>query len=170
MFLHKQENRQQHLILNMTLQRCKHNYIININKWCTDNSESYTHSWSIQFVTQKSWNHSWKRKSFRHWKDAAHVKRKHSCKRLQSALLHIRRIILLKTTFIIEWVNWNDYKHWCIASIISRHNYERLSRILNNNKFNLHNKEHHKQIDMMWNQWRNEKLLRSFINTNSNKS
>ncbi len=153
----------------MILQRCKYNYVININKWCTDDSESYIHSWSIQFVTQRSWNHSWKRKSFRHWKDAAHVKRKHSCKRLQSASLHIKRIILFKITFIVEWVNWNNHKHRCIASIISRHNYERLLRISNNNRFNLHNREYHKQIDMMWNQWRNEKLLKSFIDTDSNR-
>ncbi len=89
----------------MTLQRCKHNYVININRWCTNDSESYTYSWSIQFVTQTSWNHSWKRKSFKHQKNAAHVERKHSCRRLQSASLHMRRIILFKITFIVEWVN-----------------------------------------------------------------
>ncbi len=63
----------------------------------TDDSESYTHSRSIQFVTQRSWSHSWKRKSFRHQKDVTHVERMHSCKRLQSASSHMRRIILLKS-------------------------------------------------------------------------
>ncbi len=57
----------------MTFQRCKHDYVININKWYINDSESYTHSWSIQFITQKSWNHSWKRKFFKHWKDATYV-------------------------------------------------------------------------------------------------
>ncbi len=40
----------------MTLQRYKHNYAININKWCTDDSESYTHSWSIQFIIHEKEN------------------------------------------------------------------------------------------------------------------
>ncbi len=75
----------------------------------------------------------------------------HSCRKLQSASLHMRRIILLKTTFIVEWFNWNDHKHQSIIDAILRHNYERLSRILNNDKFNLHNRWHHKQIDKMQN-------------------
>ncbi len=82
----------------------------------------------------------------------------------------MRRIILFKTTFIVEWVNWNDHKHQCIANIISRHNYEKLLRISNDNKFNLHNREHHKQIDTMQNQWRNEKLFKSSVDINSNRS
>ncbi len=94
----------------MTLQRCKHDYITNINKWYTDNSEIYTHSRSIQFVTQKSWSHSWKRKSFKHQKDATNVERMHSCRRLQSASSHMRKIILLKTASIVKWFNWNDHK------------------------------------------------------------
>ncbi len=76
----------------------------------------------------------------------------HSCKRLQSATLHIRRIILLKTTFIVEWFNQNDHKHQNIIDAISRHNYKKLSRISNNDRFNLHNRWYHKQINKMWNQ------------------
>ncbi len=75
-------NWQQHLTLNMILQRCKHDYVTDINRQHTDDSESYTHSRSIQFVTQKSRSYSWKRKSFRHWKDITYVKRMRSCKRL----------------------------------------------------------------------------------------
>jgi len=154
----------------MILQRCKHNYIININKWYTNDSESYTHSWSIQFVTQKSRSHSWKKKSFKHWKDITHVERMHSCKKLQSASSYMRRIILLKTTFIVKWFNWNDHKYQCIVDVISRHDYEKLSKISNNNKFDLHDKWHYELINTMWNQQRNEKLLRLFVNTDNYKS
>ncbi len=151
----------------MTFQRCKHDYVININRWYTDDSESYTHSRSIQFVTQRSWSHSWKRKSFKHWKDAKYVERMHSCKRLQSASSHMRKIILFKTAFIIKWFNWNDHKCWCIADAVSRHNYEKLSEISNNNKFDLHNRWHYESINTMQNQRRNEKLLKLFIDINN---
>jgi len=43
-----------------------------------------------------------KKKIFQTSKNAAHVERKHSCRRLQSASLHMRRIILFKITFIVE--------------------------------------------------------------------
>ena len=151
----------------MTLQKCKHNYIININKQCINDSESYTHSWSIQFITQRSQSYSWKRKSFRHRKDVTYVKRMHSCKKLQSASLHMREIILLKITFIVKWFNWNDYKCWCIADVILRHNYEKLSKILNDNRSDFHNRWHYELINTMWNQRRNEKLLRSSVDTDN---
>jgi len=167
LFLHKQENWQQHLTFNMILQRCKHDYVTDINRQHTDDSESYTHLQSIQFITQKSWSHSWKRKSFRHQKDVTHVERMRSCRRFQSALSHMRRIILLKTAFIVKWFNWNNHKCWCIADVISRHNYKKLSKISNDNRFNFHDRWHYESINMMWNRWRNEKLLRSFIDTNN---
>ncbi len=148
----------------MTLQRCKHNYITDINKWYTDDSESYKYSRNIQFITQRSWSHSWKRKSFIHRKDVTNVERIHSCKRLQSASFHMREIILLKTAFIVKWFNWNDHKCRCIIDAISRHNYKRLSEISNDNRSDLHDRWHYASINTMWNQRRNEKLLRLFIN------
>ncbi len=151
----------------MTLQRCKHDYVININRQHTDDSESYIHLRSIQFITQRSWSHSWKRKSFRHWKDTTHVERMRFCKRLQSASFHIRKIILLKTAFIVKWFNWNDHKCWCIADAISRHDYEKLSKISHDNRSDLHDRWHYESINMMWNQWRNEKLLRSSVDTDN---
>ncbi len=151
----------------MTLQRCKHDYVININRWYTNDSESYTHSRSIQFIIQRSRSHSWKRKSFRHWKDVTHVERIRSCRKLQPASSHMRKIILLKTASIVKWFNWNDYKCWCIADAVSKHDYEKLSKILNNNKFDLHDRWHYESINMMWNQRRNEKLLRSSVDTNN---
>ncbi len=154
----------------MILQECKHNYAMNINKWYTDNTENHTCSQDIQFIIQKSQDYSWKRKSFKHWKSAAHVERMHSCRRLQSASLHMRKIILFKIIFIVEWFNWNDHKHWSVIDAISRHNYKKLSRISNNDRFNLYNKWHHKQIDKMQNQWENEKLLESFIDTDNYRS
>ncbi len=167
MFLHKQENWQQHLIFNMTLQKCRHDYIIDINKQYTDNSKSYTHSWSIQFIIQKSWSYSWKKKSFKHRKNITYVERMHSCRRLQFASFHMRKIILLKTTFIVKWFNWNDYKCQCIADAISRHDYEKLSKILNDNKSDFHDRWHYELINTMWNQWKNEKLFKSSVNTDN---
>ncbi len=151
----------------MTFQRCRHDYVTDINRWYTDNSESYTHSWSIQFVTQRSQSHSWKRKSFRHWKDITHVKRMHSCKRFQSASSHMRRIILFKTASIVKWFNWNDHKCQYIIDVILRHDYKKLLKISNDNKSDLHDRWHYESINMMWNQRRNEKLLRSFVDINN---
>ncbi len=79
----------------------------------------------------------------------------------------MKRIILLKTASIVKWFNWNDHKCWCITDAILRHNYEKLSEISNDNKFNFHDRWHYESINMMWNWWRNEKLLRSFIDTNN---
>jgi len=79
----------------------------------------------------------------------------------------MREIILLKTTFIVKWFNWNDHKCWCIADVISRHDYEKLSEISNNNRFDLHDKWHYESINMMQNQQRNEKLFRSSVNTDN---
>ncbi len=151
----------------MTLQKCKHDYVININRWYTDDSENYTHSRSIQFVTQRLWSHSWKRKSFRYWKDITHVKRMRSCRRLQFASSHMRRIVLLKIASIVKWFNWNDHKYWCITDVILRHDYEKLSEISNDNKFDLHDRWHYESINTMQNQWRNEKLFRSSVNTDN---
>ncbi len=151
----------------MTLQRCKHDYITNINRWHTDDSESYTHSRSIQFITQRSQSHSWKRKSFRHQKDATHVERMYSCRKLQSASFHMKKIILLKTAFIVKWSNWNDHKYQCIADVILRHDYEKLSEISNDNRFDLHNRWHYESINTMWNWQRNEKLFRSSVDTDN---
>ncbi len=148
----------------MTLQRCKHNYVIDINKWYTDDSESYTYSRSIQFIIQRSWSYSWKRKFFKHWKDVTHVERMHSCRRLQSVSFHIKRIILFKTVSIIKEFNWNDHKCQCIVNAILRHDYKKLSEISNDNKFDLYNKQHYESINMMQNWWRNEKLLKSSVN------
>ncbi len=133
----------------MILQRCKHNYVTNINRWYTDDSESYIHSRSIQFITQKSRSHFWKRKSFKHQKNIIHVERMHSCRRFQSASSHMKEIILLKTAFIVKWFNWNDYKCWCIADVILRHNYEKLLKISNDNKFDFHDRQHYESINMM---------------------
>ncbi len=167
MFLHKQENWQQHLTLNIILQRCKHDYVININKQHTDDSESYTHSRSIQFVTQRLQSYSWKKKSFKHQKDVTHVERMHSCRKLQSASSHMREIILLKTAFIVKWFNWNDHKCQCIADAVSRHNYEKLLKISNDNKFDLHDRWHYELINTMQNQQRNEKLFKSSVDTDN---
>ncbi len=70
-----------------------------------------------------------------------------SCRRLQSASSHIRKIILLKTTFIVKWFNWNDHKCQCIADVILRHNYEKLSKILNDNRFDFHDRWHYESIN-----------------------
>ena len=94
----------------------------------------------------------------------------HSCRRLQSASLHIKRIILLKTASIVKWFNWNYHKCWCIADVISRHNYEKLSKISNDNRFDLHDKQHYESINMMQNQRRNEKLLKLFVDTDNYRS
>ncbi len=155
------------MTLNIILQRCKHNYVTDINRWYTDDSESYTYSRSIQFITQRSQSNSWKRKSFRHWKDVTHVERMRSCRRLQSASSHMREVVLLKITSIVKWFNWNDHKYWYIADIISRYNYEKLSEISNDNKSDLHDRWHYESINMMQNQWRNEKNFRSFIDTDN---
>ena len=151
----------------MILYKCKHNYVTDINKQYTDDSESYIYSWSIQFVTQKSWSYSWKRKSFRHWKDATHVERMRSCRKLQFASSHMRKIILLKITFIVKWFNWNDHKYQCIIDAILRHNYKRLSKISNNNRSDFHDRWHYESINIMQNQQKNEKLLKSFIDTDN---
>ncbi len=151
----------------MTLQRCRHDYVTDINRRYTDDSENYTHSWSIQFVTQRSRSHSWKRKSFRHRKDITHVKRMRSCKRLQSASSYMKRIILLKTASIVKWFNWNDYKCQCIADVISRYDYEKLSEISNDNRFDLHDRWHYESINTMQNQRRNEKLLKLSVDTDN---
>jgi len=135
----------------MTLQRCKHNYIININRWYTNNSESYTHSRSIQFITQRSQSYSWKRKSFKYQKDVTHVERMRSCRKLQSASFHMKEIVLLKTASIVKWFNWNNHKCQCIADAISRHDYEKLSEISNDKKFDFHDRQHYESINMMWN-------------------
>ncbi len=153
----------------MILQRCKHDYVTDINRWHTDDSESYTHLRSIQFVTQKSQSHSWKRKSFKHWKNVSYVERMHSCRRLQSASFHMRRIILFKTAFIVKWFNWNDNKCQCITDIISRHDYKRLSKISNDNRFDFHDRWHYESINMMQNQQRNEKLFKSSVDTDNYK-
>ncbi len=42
LFLHKQEDWQQHLILNMILQECRHDHAINTSRWYTDDAENYT--------------------------------------------------------------------------------------------------------------------------------
>ncbi len=151
----------------MTLQKCKHDYVININRWYTDDSESYTHSRSIQFITQRLWSYSWKRKFFKHWKDVTHVERMRSCKRLQSASSHMKKIILLKTAFIVKWFNWNDHKYQRIIDAILRHDYKRLSKISNDNRFDLHDRWHYESINIMQNQRRNEKLFRSSVDTNN---
>ncbi len=90
-----------------------------------------------------------------------------SCRRLQSASSHIRKIILLKTTFIVKWFNWNDHKCQCIADVILRHNYEKLSKILNDNRFDFHDRWHYESINTMWNQQRNEKLFKLFVDTDN---
>jgi len=94
----------------------------------------------------------------------------HSCRRFQFASLHIRRIILLKTAFIVKWFNWNDHKCQCIVDAISRHNHEKLSKISNDNKFDFHNKWYYESINTMWNQRRNEKLLKLSVDINNYKS
>ncbi len=91
----------------------------------------------------------------------------HSCKRLQSASSHMRKIVLLKTASIVKWFNWNDHKYQCIVNVVLRHNYEKLSEISNDNKSDLHNKWHYESINTMWNQRRNEKLLKSSVNTDN---
>ena len=91
----------------------------------------------------------------------------HSCRRFQFASSHMRKIILLKTAFIVKWFNWNDHKCWCIVDAILRHNYKKLSKISNDNKFDLHDKWHYELINMMQNQQRNEKLLKSSVNTDN---
>ncbi len=61
----------------------------------------------------------------------------------------MREIILLKTTSIVKWFNCNDHKCQCIADAILRHDYEKLSEISNDNKFNLHDRQHYESINMM---------------------
>jgi len=144
LFLHKQEDWQQHLTLNMALQECRHDHATNTSRRYTGDAGNHTRSRGIQFTTQRSRGHSWKRKSSRHRRSATHAGGMRSRRRLQPAPLHMGRNILLETTFIIEWSNRNDHKQRNIADATSRHNYERLSRISNDDRSSLHDRRHHK--------------------------
>ncbi len=77
------------------------------------------------------------------------TERMYSCKRLQFTSLHMKEVVLFKTAFIVKWFNWNDHKYQCIINIISRYDYEKLSKISNDNKSDLYNRWYYESINMM---------------------
>ncbi len=72
-------------------------------------------------------------------------------RRFQFVLLYIERIILFKTTSIVERVDRYSNKCRRIVDAISRYNYKRLLEILDNYRFGIYNRQFYKSINTMRN-------------------